>query len=133
ASGSNDVDLEDATIQWVTASSASSLVAMTDGQVDPADGPVEDSPDGAFYWNTLRDPDNSISQDNTLNDQADRATLVFDLDDDEINGGSGVNSGLDPLASGETAEIQIDTRAGGSTTVTLVVPDSLSGKTSVSL
>ncbi|MFT4922219.1 MAG: flagellin FlaB, partial [Haloarculaceae archaeon] len=40
---------------------------------------------------------------------------------------------VNALSEGQTADIEITTQAGGSTTVTLVVPDSLSGKTSVAL
>ncbi|QSG07050.1 archaellin/type IV pilin N-terminal domain-containing protein [Halapricum desulfuricans] len=116
SAGSDNVDLEDTTIQWVTSGSSASLVADTlESQ--------EEGADGTFSWEALRDDDGSITDDNTLNDQADRSTLLFNL-------GEGSLSNLSP---GDTVDVSISTRAGGETTVTLVVPDSLSGKTSVTL
>ncbi|QCC50611.1 archaellin/type IV pilin N-terminal domain-containing protein [Halapricum salinum] len=116
APGSNDVDLDGATMQWVTAGSSSNLVSDNSGDSGNADG--------TFTYETLRDDDSSISNDNTLNDPVDRAIITVDLS------GSNIDS---PLDAGESATLTVSTQSGGETTLTLVVPDSLSGKSSVSL
>jgi flagellin FlaB len=121
APGSNDVDLDGATMQWVTAGSSNNLVSTNVFESG-------DNADGVFSYETLRDDDTSISNDNTLNDPVDRAiiTVVLDGTDSDDN----INS---PLEGGESASLTISTQSGGETTLTLVVPDSLSGKSSVSL
>ena len=121
APGSNDVDLDGVTMQWVTAGSSNNLVSTNVFESG-------DNADGVFSYETLRDDDTSISNDNTLNDPVDRAiiTVVLDGTDSDDN----INS---PLEGGESASLTISTQSGGETTLTLVVPDSLSGKSSVSL
>jgi len=116
APGSNDVDLDGVTMQWVTTGSSSNLVAEGNG------GPASD---GTFNFETLRDDDSSISSDNTLNDPVDRAIINIDL-----SSGSGIDS---TLSGGDSATLTISTQSGGETTLTLVVPDSLSSKSSVTL
>jgi flagellin FlaB len=118
APGSNDVDLDGATMQWVTAGSSNNLVSDQSDDVDNADG--------VFSYETLRDDDGSITNDNTLNDPVDRAIVTIGLDGDSNN----ITSQLD---GGESASLTVSTQSGGETTLTLVVPDSLSGKSSVSL
>ncbi|MFB6161913.1 MAG: archaellin/type IV pilin N-terminal domain-containing protein [Halococcoides sp.] len=113
APGSNDVNLNDTTMQWITASGSTQLVS------DQLSSPSF----ATFSWTTLRDNDNSIAQDDTLNDAVDRAIVTIDLN----------QSGLSYLDSGQAVTLQVNTRSGGQTTVTLVVPDSLSGKESVEL
>jgi len=120
APGSNDVDLDGATMQWVTTGSSNNLVSNN------LDSDGIDNADGVFSYNTLRDDDTSISGDNTLNDPVDRAIITIG-----INGGT--NNITSPLEPGESATLTISTQSGGETTLTLVVPDSLSGKSSVSL
>jgi flagellin FlaB len=116
APGSNDVDLNGVTMQWVTTGSSSNLVAEGNG------GPASD---GTFNFETLRDDDTSISNDDTLNDPVDRAIINIDL-----SSTSGIDS---TLGGGDSATLTLSTQSGGETTLTLVVPDSLSGKSSVSL
>jgi len=116
APGSNDVNLNDTTMQWITSDGSYQLVS------DRIDDPSAASGDGYFNWTMFRDNDESIDTDSTLNDPVDRATLQIDL-----------SNGLEPLDAGTSVETQIDTRSGGQTTVTLVVPDSLSNKDSVQL
>ena len=118
APGSNDVDLDGVTMQWVTAGSSNNLVSNESGDVGNADG--------VFRYQTLRDDDTSISDDNTLNDPVDRAVITIGL--------NSTNDNIDAeLSGGDSASLTISTRSGGETTLTLVVPDSLSGKSSVSL
>ena len=118
APGSEDVNLNDTTMQWVGSDGSTQLVSDRLGN---------SSDYGTFNWTALRDgpdDDQSISDDDTLNDPVDRA--VIQIDADETN-----NPGT--LSAGDSVELQMDTRSGGQTTVTLVVPDSLSGKDTVSL
>jgi len=114
APGSSDVNLNDTTMQWVSPDGSSQLVAV-------------DSPTGNDYpnfnWTTVQDNDQSIDNDDTLNDPVDRAQVTINLSQNALN----------LLDAGQSAELQIDTRSGGQTTVTLVVPDSLSNKDTVQL
>ena len=118
APGSNDVDLNDTTMQWVSPDESSQLISENASSND------KEFP--TFDWDTVRDNDESIKKDETLNDPVDRAVIMIDLKDN----GAGA---LSTLESGQTAELQISTRSGGQTTVTLVVPDSLSNKDTVQL
>ncbi|WP_135663299.1 archaellin/type IV pilin N-terminal domain-containing protein [Halorhabdus rudnickae] len=115
APGSADVNLEDTTMQWVSPDESAQLVATG-----------SDNPGGldTFSWTPVQDNDGSISNDSTLNDPVDRAEISIDL------AGS---SNLTSLEGGASAELQVNTRSGGQTTVTLVVPDSLSNKNTVQL
>jgi flagellin FlaB len=92
--------------------------------------------DAAFVTNTFQDDDNSISNSNVLNDPADRANMKLQTDsvpasaeDSDLSG----NLVGASLSEGSTASIKLNTQAGGETTATLVVPESLSGKSAVSL
>ncbi|WP_136687645.1 archaellin/type IV pilin N-terminal domain-containing protein [Halorhabdus amylolytica] len=118
APGSADVNLNDTTMQWVASTGSSQVVSELAGT--STDFPV-------FTWDTVRDNDGSINGSNTLNDPVDRATVTLALSGN--TGGATLNN----LGSGESAELQINTRSGGTTTVTLVVPDSLSNKDTVQL
>jgi len=120
APGSNDVDLDGATMQWVTTGSSNNLVSSNIYESG-------DNADGVFSYETLRDDDSSISNDNTLNDPVDRAIITIGIN------GDGTNDITSPLEPGESATLTVSTQSGGETTLTLVVPDSLSGKSSVSL
>jgi len=112
APGSSDVNLNDTTMQWVSPDGSSQLVANNTQDGYPT-----------FEWNTVQDNDESIINDDTLNDPVDRAEITINLNQTELN----------TLGPGTSAELQIDTRSGGQTTVTLVVPDSLSNKNTVQL
>jgi len=58
----------------------------------------------------------------SLNDPADRAILTFDAD--SISGG---------ISEGETVTVRLNTQSGGTTTVRISAPATLSGKSAVSL
>jgi len=117
APGSSDVNLNDTTMQWVSPEGSSQLVAHgTQSSTAGTDYPT-------FNWTTVQDNDASVANDNTLNDPVDRALITVSL----------AQPGLNTLNSGQSAELQISTRSGGQTTVTLVVPDSLSNKNTVQL
>ncbi|QGN07199.1 flagellin [Halorhabdus sp. CBA1104] len=132
APGSNNVNLNETTIQWVTDTDSFNLVS------DRLDNPQGDA---VFNWSALRDDegadDSSISNDDTLNSQTDRAVLHFVSTDDSTSPITLQNSAdsnkISPLKAGDTVEVTINTRSGGTTTSTLVVPQSLSGKKTVLL
>ncbi len=75
----------------------------------------------------MQDDDDSISGSQVLNDPSDRATIVFSA---ELIRGSGTGDGL---GEGETATVRLNTQSGGTTTARLVVPETLSGNSAVSL
>ncbi|QSG15691.1 archaellin/type IV pilin N-terminal domain-containing protein [Halapricum desulfuricans] len=114
APGSSDVNLNDTTMQWVSPDGSSQLVARKTSTDD--NYPI-------FNWTTVRDNDASVQNDDTLNDPVDRAEVTVNLSQNELN----------TLDAGQSAELQISTRSGGQTTITLVVPDSLSNKNTVQL
>ncbi|WP_244605340.1 archaellin/type IV pilin N-terminal domain-containing protein [Halorhabdus rudnickae] len=112
APGSQDVDLNDTTIQWVSYDGSQQLVYIQPGSASV----------GEFNWTTLRDNDGSIANDDILNHPIDKAVLTIEL-------GSGDQpSELEP---GTKAKAIIVTGSGGKTTEALVVPDSLSQKETV--
>jgi len=131
APGSGNVDLSTTTAQWVSSGGSYNVLSYT-----AAEGPGGSSGDAGFITSTLQDDDDSISNSNALNDQADRAIIRFQTDsvpnsaeEDDLNGK--LVSG--DLTEGSSAEIRLTTQAGGETTATVVVPESLSGKSAVSL
>ncbi|MBO4246322.1 flagellin [Halomicrobium sp. IBSBa] len=131
APGSGNVDLSTTTAQWVSSGGSYNVLSYT-----AAEGSGGSSGDAGFITSTLQDDDGSISNSNALNDQADRAIIRFQTDsvpsseeEDDLNGK--LVSG--DLTEGSSAEIRLTTQAGGETTATVVVPESLSGKSAVSL
>jgi len=126
APGADNVDLETTTAQWVSDGGTFNIVHENQ----------YDSQDAEFASGTFQDDDNSISESNVLNDPADRATMIFETD--QVGDANGITSQTgntisDDLSEGSTATIKLNTQAGGETTATLVVPESLSGKSAVSL
>jgi flagellin FlaB len=113
APGANDIDLSVVTIQWIT---DEEILDLTSTGAES---------DGSFGIRTIQDDDGSISGSTVVNDPEDRAVV-------EVNDSS-PGAGITPLGEGQTAEVKFNTQAGGETTVTLVVPESLSGVTTVSL
>ncbi|NLV08528.1 flagellin [Halomicrobium mukohataei] len=133
APGADNVDLETTTAQWV--SSGGTFNIVEDTRFDSSNH------DAAFLTGTFQDDDNSISESTVLNDPSDRATMTFETNQlsSGNSGGATVDGGNDDalvedsLSEGSTATIKLNTQAGGETTATLVVPESLSGKSAVSL
>jgi len=109
APGANEVDLLNTTAVWTGPDGTYRLVH-------------EDSnanADDTFNVTTFKDADGSMP---VLNDPDDRLTMVFDA--------SQISSAL---PGGSEVTIEITTMSGGSTTITLNVPESLQGKASVPL
>ena len=108
APGADDIDLGDATIQYLAPGGAVDLTMSG-----------EDS-DGSFTVSEVNDDsDNSP----ILDDTSDILKITIDL--------TSLSTGT--LAEGESAELQITTESGGESTVRIAVPDSLSGSSAVSL
>ncbi|ACV46380.1 MULTISPECIES: archaellin/type IV pilin N-terminal domain-containing protein [Halomicrobium] len=126
APGADNVDLETTTAQWVSSDGTFNVVS------EPASGTGGTSGDATFAISTFQDDDNSIGNSDVLNDPSDRATMTFRTDSHN-NGNTVVSTVNADLTEGSTATVKLNTQAGGETTATLVVPESLSGKSAVSL
>jgi len=109
ASGSENVDMEDMTIQYVGPQEAQTLIY---GDTASA---------SEFSVSAEKDTDDSLP---VLNDNDDRFTVSIDVN--SIRGSS-------DLPPGSSAELRFTTAAGGSSQATITVPESLSGKSAVSL
>ncbi|WP_276273840.1 archaellin/type IV pilin N-terminal domain-containing protein [Haloarcula litorea] len=126
APGAGNIDLGSTIAQWVDSSGSYDL---TYGEPGTTKAPNSTT----FSVTTVQDDDSSIDSSQVLNDPADRATIRFDIDDiraDENDDSNTASAGLD---EGGTATIQLNTQSGGTTTVRLVVPETLSGNSAVSL
>jgi len=130
APGATNIDLENATVQWVGPSGTYNLV----NQSVSASGA-----DGFFGIEAFKDADDSKP---VLNDPDDRMVMVFDVgsDDVAIDNRDPDNDGTDDdtsfgedLGEGASVELRITTKSGATTTGRLVVPESLSGESAVSL
>ncbi|WP_276301321.1 archaellin/type IV pilin N-terminal domain-containing protein [Halorussus lipolyticus] len=119
-SGSEDVNLSAATIEWIGPDTAETLVGknatMAGGNyvIDPASDEFEISP--------IQDPGHTVP---VLSDQTDRFRITIPavlLDDDG-----------DGLEKGEEAEVRIVTQHGAVTLYRVTVPQSLSQKNAVTV
>ena len=122
APGADDIDLNTTTIQFVSNQQIEDLVN------------AERTNSGAanFSTDTIQDDDSSIEDSLVLNSQEDRAIISLDLGNND-NVPSANTSSISNMTEGQEATIELTTQAGGVTTTTLTAPDSLSGKSSVSL
>jgi len=127
APGAGNIDLGSTTLQMVHSSGSYDLTHGLD------DGDLSDAPNSThFNTSTIQDDDTSISTSQVLNDPSDRATIYVDADDiiggnnDETNDGNG-------LSEGSTATIRVNTQSGGTTELRLVVPETLSSDSAVTL
>jgi flagellin FlaB len=129
APGATNIDLENATVQWVGPSGTYNLVY----QSVSASGA-----DGFFGIEAFKGADDSHP---VLNDPDDRMVLVFDVGSDDVaidnrdpdNDGTDVTAFGENLGEGSSVELRITTKSGATTTARLVVPESLSGESAVSL
>ncbi|WP_135305680.1 archaellin/type IV pilin N-terminal domain-containing protein [Haloarcula amylovorans] len=113
APGAANIDIGSTIAQWVDSSGSYDLTQAAS------------TSDSAFSVSTVQDDDSSITDSQVLNDPSDRATLTFDA--------SALDTGGNGLGEGATATIQLNTQSGGTTTVRLVVPETLSGNSAVTL
>nr|WP_324756134.1 archaellin/type IV pilin N-terminal domain-containing protein [Haloarcula sp. GH36] len=120
APGAANIDMGSTIAQWVDTTGSYDLTYASSADAT------------SFSINTVQDDDDSITDSQVLNDPSDRATLVFDAQ--QIRAGEGAStSASDGLGEGETATIQLNTQSGGTTTVRLVAPETLSGNSAVTL
>jgi len=126
--GASNIDLENATVQWVGPSGTYNLVNAS----------VEGSgSDGHFGIVAFKDADDSQP---VLNDPDDRMVMVFDLGDDDVNtddfgteNGPGVDHFGEAVPEGASVNVKITTKSGATTTEQLTVPETLSGASAVQL
>jgi flagellin FlaB len=128
APGAGNIDIGTTTLQMVHSSGSYDLTYVGNGDAD------NEADADEFNVSTIQDDDSSITDSQVLNDPSDRATIY-------VHAGS-VISGAEPtnadsegagLGEGSTATIRINTQSGGTTEIRLVVPETLSGDSAVSL
>jgi len=119
APGANNIDLGTTTLQFVH-SSGSTDMTYSGGNSPNAT---------AFNVTAIQDEggDSIVKGSPVLNDPADRARI--ELDTASVVTGSPTNG----LLEGDTATIQLNTQSGGTTEIRLVVPETLSGSSAVTL
>jgi len=136
--GATNIDLENATIQWIGPSGTYNLIATT---VESKSAAI----DGRFNITSFKDADDSKP---VLNAPDDRMILTLDVGEDDTgystvgwtdeNGdlvsGDVEFAGVDTqLEEGESVTLQITTKSGATTTESFTVPSTLSGVNSTSL
>jgi len=133
--GADNVDLENATVQWVGPSGTYNLV---NASVDAAGA------DGHFGVIAFKDADGSRP---VLNDPDDRMVMVFDVGQDDTNpddsypynadedstGTEGVTYFGERLPEGASINVQITTKSGATSTEQLTIPETISGESAVQL
>jgi len=108
APGAGEIDLTNTTVTWI---GPGGTFRLTHDSVTAGDG--------NFNVTAFKDSDGSIP---VINDPDDRATMNFDVSDFSSD-----------VAAGSSVTVEITTMSGATTSVRFTVPESLSGKTSVSL
>ncbi|WP_254273000.1 archaellin/type IV pilin N-terminal domain-containing protein [Haloarcula marina] len=119
--GSGSVDLDKATVQWV---------GPTGSYYQLASGSSPPGPDGEFTISTVQDDDDSQP---VVNDPEDRFTITLDLGASDLPGTDSADTFGNAIREGETATVRITTASGATTTKRIVVPQTLSGGSSVLL
>ncbi|GAB3680202.1 flagellin [Salinarchaeum chitinilyticum] len=123
AAGSQDVNLKELTIQYVSDEDYANLVHTAAEDTRPSDA--------VFNTSAITAEDRS---DNVMTDSSDRYQLTVYLNDSlNGNGSSGVNTtgdntALSTLSPGEEVEMTLTTEAGAQVVATVQVPDSLAGE-----
>jgi flagellin FlaB len=132
APGSEDVDLEGVTMQFVSNNQIVDLIH---------NNTAESGDTSNFATFTVQDDDTSIDDSRVLNDQTDRAIIALEIGDSanalpdpsSPEGAQPDATDIDALSEGQQVTVQITTASGGETSATLTVPETLSGKSAVSL
>jgi len=133
--GASNIDLENATVQWVGPSGTYNLVKNS---VDASGA------DGHFGIVAFKDADGS---DPVLNDPDDRMVMIFDLGDNDVkpdnsgdtvpdntaSGNNGEDYFGDTVPEGASVNVKITTKSGATTSEQLTVPETLSGSSAVQL
>jgi flagellin FlaB len=122
AAGSDAVNLEGVTIQFVSDDGFANLVHNQSAQ---------ESSDTVFFTEAISAEDRG---DNVMTDSSDRYEIIVPLNDSLDGSGdwnsTGSNADIGPLEEGEEIEMTITTEAGAQVVATIQVPDSLAGDTS---
>ncbi|WP_123537191.1 archaellin/type IV pilin N-terminal domain-containing protein [Halosimplex salinum] len=128
--GASNIDLENATVQWVGPSGTYNLV---NASVDASGA------DGHFGIIPFKDADQSHP---VLNDPDDRMVMVFDLGEGDVGPddatyttttGDGLSFFGSQLPEGSSVNVKVTTKSGATTTEQLTVPETLSGSEAVQL
>ncbi|WP_415382773.1 archaellin/type IV pilin N-terminal domain-containing protein [Halosimplex sp. TS25] len=129
--GASNIDLENATVQWVGPSGTYNLVNAS---------VAASGADGHFGIVPFKDADDSHP---VLNDPDDRMVMVFDLGHDDVNTddptysttdtGDGYTFFGDQVPEGASVNVKITTKSGATTSEQLTVPETLSGANAVQL
>jgi flagellin FlaB len=132
APGANDIDLNTLTLQYVSDDKIVDLVSNESTVIEDDNVSVRDD---VFHLDTVQDDDQSIANSSVINEPEDRAKLLLAIGENtSVNSTYSNNaSAVGPLNESASASIQLTTQAGGETTVTITVPDSLTGKDAVEL
>jgi flagellin FlaB len=112
AAGSDDIDMEDATINY-----------LSDGAVETLE--YGTTANAEFYNSSaVRDEGDTHP---VISDKGDRFDLVINAHEieDAVDGNADSTSGLQP---GEEVKLEISTKTGETTVVLVTIPDTLSGK-----
>ncbi|WP_144901591.1 archaellin/type IV pilin N-terminal domain-containing protein [Halobellus captivus] len=130
AAGSGAVSLEDTTIKYVSSTKAENLIyketatgdGETLGDVTQWDGTsgLNNSSSGTAEFTAYSLNDGSDTSFPVLNGQADRYEIVINASLVEQNGGG--------LSTGDSIELDITSRSGGSTQVIMTMPQQLAGQ-----
>jgi flagellin FlaA/flagellin FlaB len=120
-SGAGNIDLADATIQYVGPDGVTTLTSDPDASTYDGSGATATSSSKYFGISTVKEngDDTSIEDNAVLNDNTDVANVSIVLSD-----GKGA---LDDLDTGETVTMTVTTDAGGETEIRVSVPDTLQG------
>ena len=128
APGANNIDLSATTIQFVHSSGSSDLTYGSTVSSVSDDGPTDGS---TFNVLEVQEEDGgssiATSSDAVLDDPADRASIIIDTTD------NGVTKTGNLFTEGSTATVKMNTQSGGTTEVRLVVPETLSGSSAVTI
>ena len=114
APGADDIDVSDVTIRYLAPAGAADLTG-----VDSLGGDA--SAATTFGITGITDSVDST----VIDDTNDRVKITIGLSDS--------NSVMVPLEEGQSAQLELTTESGGSSTVRVAVPDSLSGSSAVDL
>ena len=136
--GASNVDLENATVQWIGSSGTYNLIATTVNSKSAAT-------DGRFNVTSFKDADGSKP---VLNSPDDRMILTLDIGEDDTGyntvgwtdeegnlvSGDVEFGGVDTrLKEGQSVTLRITTKSGATTTESFTVPSTLSGVNTTSL
>ncbi|MFC6787107.1 archaellin/type IV pilin N-terminal domain-containing protein [Halobaculum halobium] len=116
APGAGEIDLSNATINWIGPSGTETLTHKSAGQTD-----------WVFTTTAVKNSDGTTDS-TVLNDADDRFNINFNL-----STSTGISNGPGLLQEGQSVTIKINTMAGATTTIRFTVPESLGKKDAVEL